>query len=134
MSPNIPGATATCGICQTILARNDCMDEWNHTRIFPSIFYCRYSVVKTQSSIEFQNPIFHPFHFNNIYFIAVVKLLFIIHCPLEKHFKEGYIFSVFFLFQKCVFQQSSSFQIAKFLQPFMAHHGGALSVTSQNKQ
>ena len=45
------------------------------TRDFPNIFYWRFSVVKTQSSIEFENKIFHPFHFNNSYFIAIVEVL-----------------------------------------------------------
>ena len=52
-------------------------------RIFRSIFYYRDSVVIGQSSIFY--------HFNNLYLIAIVKVLFLIH-PLEKDFKEGYIF------------------------------------------
>ena len=65
------------------------------TGIFPSTFYYRYWVIKTQSYIEFQNSIFHLFHFNNSYLIAVVEVLFIINYPLEKNFKKD-IFSVFF--------------------------------------
>ena len=42
---------------------------------------------KTQSSI-FNN-------FNNSYFVAIVTVLLLIDYPIEKHFKEGYIFSVF---------------------------------------
>ena len=55
--------------------------------IFQSIFYFRYSVVKTQSSIFY--------HLDNSYFISIVTVLYLIHYPLEKHFKKGYIFSVF---------------------------------------
>ena len=36
--------------------------------IFPSIFYSRYSVVKTQSSIEFQNSIFRFLLFQELIF------------------------------------------------------------------
>ena len=79
--------------------------------IFPSTSYYRYLVVKMRCSIEFQNSIFHLFHFNTFHFIAVVEVLFLIHFPLQKHFK-GYIFSVFHSLWKCVFQQSSRFQIA----------------------
>ena len=61
--------------------------------IFLSIFYCCYCVVQVQSLAESQNLIFHLFHFN---FIAIVKVLFVMHYPLEKHFREGYIFSVFY--------------------------------------
>ena len=64
--------------------------------IFLSIFYCHYCVVQIQSLTEFQNLILHLFHFNNSYFIAIVKVLFVMHYPLEKHFREGYIFSVFY--------------------------------------
>ena len=59
--------------------------------IFPSIFYYCYTVVlsfKTHSSIFY--------HFTNLYSIAIVEVLFLIHYPLEKHFKEGYNFSVFY--------------------------------------
>ena len=66
------------------------------TRIFSSIFYYRYSVVNTQSSIEFENSTFHLFLFNNSYFIAIVEVLFLIHYPLGKYLKEGYIFSAFY--------------------------------------
>ena len=45
--------------------------------IFPSIFYCHNSMQKTQS-------------------FGVVEFLFLIHYPLENHFTEGYIFSVFY--------------------------------------
>ena len=97
----------------------------NKWGIFPSIFYCCYLVVKTQSSIEFQNSIFHPFHFNNSYFIAVVKVLFLIYYPLEKHFRKGYIFTVSYsgnLFSSnlAVFKSQNIFH------PFMGHHGGTL--------
>ena len=60
--------------------------------IFPSTFYCCYLVMKTQSLIEFQNSVFHLFHFSNSYFIAVVKVLFLMCYPLKKHFKETYTF------------------------------------------
>ena len=85
----------------------------SNPKILPSIFYCHYSVVKTQSSFEFQNSIIHPFHLNCSYFIVIVKILFLTHYLLEKHFKEGYIFNVFFPW-KYVFPQSSRFQITKF--------------------
>ena len=39
-----------------------------------------------------------------------------------------------FLLWKCVFQQSSKCRGEKCLQPFLNHHGDALSVTNQNKQ
>ena len=64
--------------------------------IFPSTFYCRDSVVKIQSSIEFQNSIFHLFHFNSPYFTDNFEVLLLIHYLLEKQFKEGYIFSAFY--------------------------------------
>ena len=60
-------------------------------------FYCRYSLVKSQSSIDFQKSIPHPFHFTVSYFIAVVKVLFLVHYPVEKYFEQGYNFSVFLL-------------------------------------
>ena len=66
----------------------------NKTEIFPNIFYCCYLVVKTHSSIEFQNSIFYLFYFNNSHFIAVLKVIFLMRYPLEKHFKEEYISSV----------------------------------------
>ena len=50
--------------------------------IFPNFFYYRYLVVKTQSSIEFQK--------------SILYLFFLLPYPLEKHFKEVYIFSVFY--------------------------------------
>ena len=63
----------------------------NDFSIFP--FYCRYLVVKTQSSFEFQNSIFYLFHFHNLYFIAVVfEVLFLI---------KKDIFSVFFTLEVC---------------------------------
>ena len=42
---------------------------------------------RTQSSILY--------HFTNLYFISIVRVLFAIHYPLEKHFREGYIFIIF---------------------------------------
>ena len=74
------------------------------------IFHYCYSVVKTQPSVEFQNPIFHLFHFKNLYSTAIVEVLFLINDLLEKHFKEGYVFRVFLLW-KCVFLQPSEFQM-----------------------
>ena len=63
--------------------------------IVPNIFYCRYLVVKIQSSSEFQNSILHLFHFNSPYFIASVDVLLVLHYPLEKHLKKD-ICSVLF--------------------------------------
>ena len=54
------------------------------TGIFSSIFYHRYSVVKTQPSMT---------HFHNSYSIAIVEVLFVIHYPLEKYFK-GHFFTL----------------------------------------
>ena len=42
---------------------------------------------KTQSLIFYRST--------NSYFIAIVKIMFLINSPLQKHFKERYIFSVF---------------------------------------
>ena len=36
--------------------------------IFPSIFYYHYLVIKTQSSIEFQNPILYHLPFQKLIF------------------------------------------------------------------
>ena len=57
------------------------MPKYIHPEIFPSISYCCYSVVKTKSSMEFGNSIFHVFHFNNSYSTAFLKFYFqnIIH-------------------------------------------------------
>ena len=63
--------------------------------LFPSNFYYHYLVIKTQSSVEFQNLTIHPFHSNNSCFIAIVKVLFLIHYPLERHLEDGHIFSIF---------------------------------------
>ena len=91
-------------------------------RIFPSIFYCHYSVVKTQSKIEFQTQF-------SILFTSITHIslqlsnffsLYIIH--YESTSKKD-IFLVLFL-RKYVFQQSLGFQITNFLQPFMGHHAG----------
>ena len=41
--------------------------------IFPSTVYYRFSVVKTQSSIEFQSSIFHFLLFKNSYSFAIVE-------------------------------------------------------------
>ena len=49
-------------------------------------YYCRYSVVKTQYRIEFQNSIFHLFYFNNSCFKGIVK---------ENCLNEWYILSDF---------------------------------------
>ena len=65
----------------------------SHQGFFQAFFCCSYSVVKTQSSIEFQNLIFHPFHFNDSHFIAIIKVLFLINYVLQKHFKKGYTLS-----------------------------------------
>ena len=43
---------------------------------------------KTQSSIIY--------HFTNSYFIGIVEVLFLITYPLEKDFKEEYVFSAFY--------------------------------------
>ena len=67
-----------------------------NTWIFPTTFHLRYSVVKTQSSIEFQNSFFHPFNFNNSNFNAIVEVLFLIHYPHRQTLERWYIFSVFY--------------------------------------
>lgn len=78
-----------------------CEKAFEHLRkfaeIFPGIFCFRYSVVETQPSIEFQNPIFSLLHFNNSYFIVIVDDLFLMNYPIVKHFKRGYISRVFTL-------------------------------------
>ena len=61
-----------------------------HAGISPSIFYYCYLVVKTQSSVEFKTQSSIFYYLITSYFIAIVKVLFLIH------FKEGYIFSVFY--------------------------------------
>ena len=50
-------------------------------------YYSGIQSFKTDSSIFY--------HFTNLYSIVIVEVLFLIHYPLEKHFKEGYNFSVF---------------------------------------
>ena len=80
---------------------------------FEGVFFGCYLVVKTQPSIEFQNSIFHLFHFKNLHFILIFEVLFLIHFPLAEHFRKKYIFSILLL-SKCVFQQSSRFEFEKF--------------------
>ena len=66
--------------------------------VFPRIFHCYYSVVKSKSSIYFQNTILHFLSFHwFIETVAISLLLFLINCLLEKHFKKGYIFLCFLL-------------------------------------
>ena len=62
--------------------------------IFPSIFCCHYLVVKTQYSMSFKTQSFFSFLFNKSSFIVIIGVLFLIHYPLEKDFKEGCFFSV----------------------------------------
>ena len=62
--------------------------------IFPSIFLL--TLCGSKNSIFNRVSKFNPSSTNS-YFIAIVKVLFLTHYLLEKHFKEGYIFSVFFL-------------------------------------
>ena len=88
-----------------------------YIRNFSKHFLVPFLMQKTQSSIEFQNSVLHPFHFRSLYFIAIVEILFLIRYPIEKHFKKGYYFQGF-LSWKCIFQQSSSFKSQTFLQPF----------------
>ena len=78
------------------------VSSWNcpkftKTRDFSKHFLLPLFGGKTQSSVEFQNSIFHSFYFNDSYFITVIEVLFLMHYPLQKHFKKGYIFSVFSL-------------------------------------
>ena len=47
-----------------------------------------------QLSFNFQSSIFY--HFNNSYFTAIVKVLFLIHHPLTKHSKARYILYVLY--------------------------------------
>ena len=75
-----------------------------NTGIFPSNFYCRFSVVKTQSSIEFQSSVFHPFHFNNSNFIVIVKILFLIGYSLERR-------RIYFTSKKDIFPVLSTLKV-----------------------
>ena len=55
------------------------------------------AVPKFQNSkIEFPNSILIIYHFTNSYFIGIVEILFLIARPLEKDFKEKYVFSAFY--------------------------------------
>ena len=49
---------------------------------FPSISYYCYSVVKAQSSMSFKTQSSIFYRFNNLYSIAIVKVLFLIHYSL----------------------------------------------------
>ena len=60
---------------------------------FTTIIWCQ--KFNLQLSFQTQSSIFY--HFNNPYiFHCNCRALFLIHYQLEKHFKEGYIFSVFY--------------------------------------
>ena len=91
--------------------------------IFLSILYCRYSVVKIQSSVQFRNS-------SKNLFISITHVslqlskLYSLYIICQKSISKKDIFSVFFHW-KYFFQQSSRFQIAIFLQPFIGHHGSA---------
>ena len=76
-------------ICKTCSTTTD-------AGIFPSIFCYCYSVEKVNLQLSFKTQSSIFYHFNNSYSIASVKVLFLILYPLEKHFKERYIFSVFY--------------------------------------
>ena len=99
----------------------------------------RYLVIKTlntqmsfKTQSELQNSLFHPFHFNNSNFTAIFKVLFLIHYPLENHFKGGYIFSVFY--SGSAFSRNLvGFKSQNFYSLSWATMGGVLSVTNQNK-
>ena len=75
--------------------------------IFPSIFIL--PLCGSKNSIFNWVSKFNPSSTNS-YFIAIVKVLFLTHYLLEKHFKEGYIFSVFFWNHKI-------------LHPLLGHYG-----------
>ena len=80
---------------------------------------------KTQSSIFY--------HFTNSYFMAIVKVLFLINYPLEKQFKKGYIFSGFY--SRIAFSSNLvGFWQNFYSEPFLGHYGSTLSVTNQNEQ
>ena len=81
--------------------------------IFSSIFYYCYSVVKTWSSIEFENSTFHLCRFNNSCFTAIVEVLFLIHYPLGKYLKEGHVFSAFY-FGSAFFSNLAGFKLQNF--------------------
>ena len=80
------------------------------------------------------------YYFTNSYFIAVVIVLFLIHYPLQKHFKEGYIFSVFLESQNFYGLSWATMDIAQKLKKSLMENfifcavEGILSVTNQNKQ
>ena len=74
-----------------------------NTGIFPSNFCCRFLVVKTQSSIEFQSSVFRPFHFNNSNFIVIVKILFLISYSLDRR--------IYFTSKKDIFPVLSTLKV-----------------------
>ena len=74
------------------------------TGIFLSIFYHHYSVGKTKSSSKFRNSILYFLSFQLLIFHCNCWVLFLIHYPLEKHFQEGYIFSV--CYSRCGFSSN----------------------------
>ena len=85
--------------------------------IFPSIFCCHYLVVKTQYSISSKTQSFFFFHFNKWSFIVIIGVLFLIYYPLEKHFKEGCIFSVLYS-ESAISRNLGGFKLQNLYSPF----------------
>ena len=60
--------------------------------IFLGVIYYSYSVVNTHLRLSFKTQSSIIYNFTNSYFIAIVKVLFLIHYPLQMHFKGGFVF------------------------------------------
>ena len=65
-------------------------------RDFSKHFFLPLFCGKNSILVECKDSLFHLFHFHNSHFIEIVEVLFLIHYPLEKHLKKGYIFSAFY--------------------------------------
>ena len=70
--------------------------QWTCQRFFQAFFTTIIWWWKLNLQLSFKTQFSILYHFNNSYFCAIVAVLFLINYPLEKHFKEGYIYSVFY--------------------------------------